>query len=195
MDGGVVTRHWLEAYVDQDCVSFNLICEHPKACMETGEQWRQQGCALLDFFAEYRTELLDFPADRKDVIGQIEVAAQWTGAGEDSDLRLTPVPVTASTEPQPRDNSDLPVHQVAMVLFTTVHAVDNLDAAAVARVAIVSALKDSMVVRPHAPATIMARFRDASVPVQVHEVMDLGVAGGNGYVWIKPTSKAYREGS
>lgn len=35
-----MTRHWLEAYVTEDCVSFNLICEHPKACMETGEQWR-----------------------------------------------------------------------------------------------------------------------------------------------------------
>jgi hypothetical protein len=98
--------------------------------------------------------------------------------------------VTASTEPA-RDNSDLPEHRVAMVLFTTVRAVDELDAAGVARLAIVGALKDSRVVRPGQPATLLARFRDGEVPVQVHEVMDLGMAGGNGYTWTKPTGKAY----
>lgn len=101
--------------------------------------------------------------------------------------------MTASIEPpQPkRDNSDLSEHRVAMVLFTTVCAVDERDAADVARLAIVSALKDSRVVRPHRPATLLAKFRDAEVPVQVHEVMDLGMAGGNGYAWIKPTGKGY----
>lgn len=90
----------------------------------------------------------------------------------------------------PRDNSDLPEHRVAMVLFTTVRAVDKLDAEAVARHAIVTAL-GSKVVRPYRPATIMAKFGESQVPVEVSEVMDLGVAGGNGYVWIKPTSKGY----
>jgi hypothetical protein len=78
-----------------------------------------------------------------------------------------------------------------MVLFTTVRAVDELDAAGVARLAIVGALKDSRVVRPGCPATLLARFRDAEVPVQVHEVMELGTAGGNGFTWTQPTGRAY----
>lgn len=95
-----------------------------------------------------------------------------------------------SAEPQrPRDNSDLPEHRVAMVVFTTVRAVDAIDAANIASHAIRSALKTSSVEAPI--RTIMARFREAAVPVQVHDVMDLGVAGGNGYVWIKPTNRAY----
>ena len=99
--------------------------------------------------------------------------------------------MTASTEPPARDNSDLPEHRVAMVLFTTVRAVDQLDASGVARLAIVSALKDSRIVRPGHPATLLAKFRDSEVPVQVHEVLELGAAGGNGYLWTWPTGKAY----
>lgn len=98
--------------------------------------------------------------------------------------------MTEPSEPL-RDNSDLPEHRVAMVLFTTVRAADKLDAQAVARHAIVSALNDSGVVRPYRPATILVRFRDSEIPVQVHDVMDLGVAGGNGYVWIQPTNRAF----
>jgi hypothetical protein len=99
--------------------------------------------------------------------------------------------VTASTEPQPaRDNSDLPEHQVAMVVFTTVRAVDALDGEGIARVAIQQAFK-SAASEEHDRLTLMAKFRSGTVPVEIHHVMDLGVAGGNSYVWIQPTNRAY----
>jgi len=78
-----------------------------------------------------------------------------------------------------------------MVVFTTVRAVDNLDAGFIARKAIVDAFTDTKVVRPHRPVTLMARFRETQVPVEISEIVELGTAGGNGYVWIEPTSKAY----
>jgi hypothetical protein len=98
-------------------------------------------------------------------------------------------PYTEPQPPSPRDNSDLPEHRVAMVVFTTVRAVDELDGHGIVRHAIRSALKTSSVEAPI--LTVMARFRDGEVPVKVHDLVEIGTAAGNGYVWIKPTNRAF----
>lgn len=90
-----------------------------------------------------------------------------------------------------RDDSDLSEHHVAMVVFTTVRAVDDGDAAFIARVAIVDAFTDTRVIRPHRPVTLMARLRDDQVLVEVSEVADLRSVGLSGYVQIQPSNRAY----
>lgn len=97
----------------------------------------------------------------------------------------------AATNEALRDNSDLPEHRVAMVVFTTVRAVDYSDAVFIARAAIVDAFTDSRVVRPHRPITLTARLRDDQVPVEVSEVADLRSAGLSGYVQVEPSNRAY----
>lgn len=97
-----------------------------------------------------------------------------------------------SPEPTPRDNSELPEHRVALVLFATVRAVDDRDAASLVELAIANVLRDSCADRPGPSATLLVRFGTAEVPVRVHQLMELGSAGGNGYVWIKPTNRAFR---
>lgn len=88
-----------------------------------------------------------------------------------------------------RDNSDLPEHRVAMVVFTTVRAVDELDGHGIVRHAIRSALKAESIDTDK--VLLLARFRDAAVAVRVHDLVEVGTAAGNGYLWTRPTSKAY----
>lgn len=98
-------------------------------------------------------------------------------------------PYTGPQPEEPRDDRALPEHRVAMVVFTTVRAVDQTDAAGIVRHAVRNAVRMASI--DNEAAVLLARFRDARVRVQVHELMDLGMAAGNGYVWIHPTAKAY----
>jgi len=83
-----MTKHWIEAYVDHDTVSFRLACEHPTACEETAEWARQLGCAVKDWFDDAGIDLLGFPRGVEVPIGRIEVRCEWQGAAEDSELYL-----------------------------------------------------------------------------------------------------------
>lgn len=85
-----MTRHWIEAYVDQDTVSFRCICEDIATCSETAQQVRGESCAMSDWFDADGTHLLSFPLERKDVLGRVEVAAKWIGWDEDVELWLVP---------------------------------------------------------------------------------------------------------
>ena len=100
--------------------------------------------------------------------------------------------MTVSNEPpaEPlRDNSDLPEHRVAMVVFTTVRAVDELDGHGIVRHAIRRALVAESI--DTESVLLLAVFRDAEIPVRVHDLVEFGTAARNGYVWTKSTGKAY----
>lgn len=82
-----MTRHWIEAFVAHDTVSFRCVCEDVAGCTETASGL---SCAVVDWFKNVGVELLDWPSDRKDIVGRFEVAAQWTGYDEDAVLSLVP---------------------------------------------------------------------------------------------------------
>lgn len=89
-DAGKTTRHWVEAYVDVDQVSFEVTCEHPKDCQETAEEVRSLGCAVKDFWSDMGPELFGFPRGERTTFGKVEVACDWRGIGEDCELYLIP---------------------------------------------------------------------------------------------------------
>lgn len=96
----------------------------------------------------------------------------------------------------PITNEDLPEHRVAIVVFASVHAVDELDAGHIAEAAVRAALR-SGVSPEHGDLELRrpARQGDSGplrVRVPVHEIRELGMACGNGYLWVSPTGKAYR---
>jgi TfoX/Sxy family transcriptional regulator of competence genes len=45
------------------------------------------------------------------------------------------------------------------------------------------------------PVTLTAKISDQQIPVKVVDAMELGMAVGNGYAWMRVTKKAYREGN
>lgn len=88
----------------------------------------------------------------------------------------------------------LPEHRVAITVFATTCAVDSLDAAHIATLAIRQAIATAAGNGSLAfPQAIPAKFRDESRPVQVVGAMETGTAAGNGYLWTAPTSKAFKE--
>lgn len=91
----------------------------------------------------------------------------------------------------PTDDADLPVHRVPVTVFTTVRGVDYRDAAHVAEYAVRHALAGAPLTR--LPVEIRFKTNAHDVPVQVEDVMETGMAAGNGYLWVEATSKAYRE--
>lgn len=84
----------------------------------------------------------------------------------------------------------LPTHRVGIVVFATVDAVDQADAAGIATVAIRNALKASRTDVDTA-LIVMAQFTNEDVPVTVHRVAEVGVAARQGYLWTAPTGEAY----
>ena len=100
--------------------------------------------------------------------------------------------------PLPQDNSELPEHDVAVVVFTRVRAVDNLDAASMAERAVATVIRESMRVchganhEPYGEIPLRNIKRNLNVPVTVTQVVHLGIAYGDGYLHTEPTSKAYR---
>lgn len=98
-----------------------------------------------------------------------------------------------------RTNADLPEHRVAVVVFTSVRAVDYADGAAIVTDALRKVIRDSpgeySEEIPHARTiTFEVERTDESwkVPVTVRAVMDLAMATGNGYIAVAPSSAAYR---
>lgn len=68
------------------------------------------------------------------------------------------------------------------VFIETDHEGDARDAAEVFRQALRQNLGDS---------TYMSHPRMGEITVIIHDVMEAGVAAGNGYLWMEPTSKAF----
>lgn len=98
--------------------------------------------------------------------------------------------MTGPTQPA----RELPEHRVAVVVFTSVRAVDFSDASYIAETAIRQALKTSSIEDPK-HLTVTAKFpgRDERVKVHVRCLREVGMAAGNGYLGTGTTSKAYRE--
>jgi hypothetical protein len=104
------------------------------------------------------------------------------------------LPVWEKPAPVPlQDNSDLPEHDVAVVVFTRVRAVDLADASHIAERAVARAILD-------APAPVGAdlvlrrttQTQNLQVPVVVAQVRELGMCFGDSYLGVAPTRKAYR---
>lgn len=99
----------------------------------------------------------------------------------------------------PQDNADLPEHDVAVVVFTRVCAVDEINAANIAERAVRQAVRDALKTRygrnhePYGELEFRDLLRNFRVPVVVTDVHELGMACGDSYLHVTPTRKAYRE--
>jgi hypothetical protein len=79
--------------------------------------------------------------------------------------------------------SELQEQRVAVTVFVTVRAIDERDAGAIATYAIRDTLGDQQILT----------VKDDARVVHIVDVMDTGTAAGNGYLWLRPTAKSYRE--
>lgn len=98
------------------------------------------------------------------------------------------------TEPAVQDNADLPEFDVAVVVFTRVRGVDRIDASHIAESAVARAIMDA----PAPPGADLVlrrttKTQNLQIPVVVAQVRELGIACGNGYLWVDVTKRAYRE--
>jgi hypothetical protein len=100
----------------------------------------------------------------------------------------------------PQDNSDLPEHDVAVVVFARVRAVDYADAAHIAERAVCNLIGDQPGNRyrdKDRAAVIhlrrLTRTQNLRIPVTVVEVRELGIACGDSYLRVTPSSKAFRQ--
>jgi hypothetical protein len=82
--------------------------------------------------------------------------------------------------------------KVAVVVLVDCEGVDERDASNVAQVAVRAAITgDALASMPVEVAIPLRKAVDRTV--RVIDVMDLGVAAGNGYLWTSPTSRAWRD--
>jgi hypothetical protein len=84
-------------------------------------------------------------------------------------------------------------HRIAVTVFCIAEGVDEVDAGHAAEYAVRQALGQGRPKpTPYAldPVVIYPGAQPLP-PVEVHEVMDTGVAAGNGYLWLRPTSRGY----
>jgi hypothetical protein len=96
-----------------------------------------------------------------------------------------------------QDNADLPEHDVGVVVFARVRAVDYVDAANIAESAVRNLIIDQRANRRDQPPVIhlrrLTRSQNLRIPVTVAEVRELASAGGDTYLRLTPTGKAYRQ--
>jgi hypothetical protein len=80
------------------------------------------------------------------------------------------------------------LHRVAVTVFVTAEGADEADAEAHAVLAVRRTLS--------APGDLPAIETPSGplLPVRVEKVMETGMAMGNRYLWVRPTSEAYRGG-
>lgn len=99
------------------------------------------------------------------------------------------------TTSEPQDNADLPEHDVAVVVFARVRAVDDADAANIAERAVVQAFRQAQVARGGEPGRIVFSdpYRGFCVPALIAAVRELGIACGDSYLRVTPSSKAFRQ--
>jgi hypothetical protein len=92
-------------------------------------------------------------------------------------------------------NSDLPEHRVAVVVFTTVRAVDFADAAYIAETAVRQGIRSAMTENWDLIYRHKQRQGDAGpaeIPVHFVALREVSVAANSGYLGVSPTSSAYR---
>jgi hypothetical protein len=101
---------------------------------------------------------------------------------------------------EPQDNADLPEHDVGVVVFARVRAVDYADAANIAESAVRDLIGDQPGnrYRDKGRAAVihlrrLTRTQNLWIPVTVAEVRELASAGGDTYLRLTPTGKAYRQ--
>jgi hypothetical protein len=87
----------------------------------------------------------------------------------------------------------LPEHRIAVTVFAIARGVDRLDASDIAEYAIRKTLAEAAEVQVGEPADITVQHLRGPVTVRIISAMDTGMAIGNGYLWIEPTEKAFRE--
>jgi len=82
-------------------------------------------------------------------------------------------------------------HRVAVVVFVEAEGIDERDAGSAAMLAVRQALAGP---RLGLPADIILRMANRpDEALKVVDVIEVGMAAGNGYLWTRPTSKAFRE--
>lgn len=83
--------------------------------------------------------------------------------------------------------------RVAIAVFVEVEGVDALDASSAAQMLIRKALQGDQ--WPTGQPFVLHHERPDGVSWdgEVVNVMDVGMAAGNGYLWIEPTAKSWRE--
>jgi hypothetical protein len=120
-----------------------------------------------------------------------------TSAEGTAELRGIPV-YEAPIPPPPADHAELPEHDVAVVVFARVRAVDYGDAAGIAQRAVASAVRDGMKTcyganhEPFGELTYRSLRPNRRIPVVIAEVRDLDLCLGDSSVRVAPTSKPYR---
>jgi hypothetical protein len=102
-----------------------------------------------------------------------------------------------SVETAVETNADLPEHRVAVVVFTTVRAVDALDALNIAESAVRKAIRDARGEFHSGHKLIYLEKITKTVrwlvPVTVHSVLEVSRAARNGHLGVSATPTAYRE--
>jgi hypothetical protein len=79
-------------------------------------------------------------------------------------------------------------HRIAVTVFVEAEGVDRLDASHIGALAVRMSLIRQM--NANHELSFTDRYgRTYTVPM--HGVMETGMAAGNGYLWVEPTSKAY----
>ncbi len=79
--------------------------------------------------------------------------------------------------------------QVSVTVFATARGVDAGDAASLAEMAVRTALRNAAV----DGELLVEHRRLGTLKTRVNKVIETGMAAGNGYLWTRATSKAYRE--
>lgn len=87
----------------------------------------------------------------------------------------------------------LPEFRVPVTVFTTVHAVDARDAAAIAETVVQATLHSAAVAGEPADTLQADLPRVGTVSVRVHQVLDTATAARNGHLSVGATLKAYQE--
>lgn len=80
-------------------------------------------------------------------------------------------------------------YRTATVVIAEAEGVDQHDAEMAAQIIIRNKLAD----RGKLPVGLGFNLRSSTLDAEIIDVMDLGMAAGNGYLWTYPTLKAWRE--
>jgi hypothetical protein len=87
--------------------------------------------------------------------------------------------------------TDRTTYRSAVVVFVEAKGADERDAGNAAELAVRQALAGPRLGLPADIILKMANRPDEAMTVV--DVMEVGLAAGNGYLWTRPTSKAFRE--
>jgi hypothetical protein len=86
---------------------------------------------------------------------------------------------------------DRQTYRVAIAVFVEVEGVSEHDAGTAGMLAIRQALCDGKL--GSFPREVEYRAMDCQHTAKIVDVIEVGMAAGNGYLWTRPTSKAFRE--